>query len=174
MPGSQNGGYEEEVLFEAYPSRRRFIPEYLVFFVFMALGLIFFFDLLPFSLPSNIGPIRPSILVPSLFIAFSLLPFLYVEVRRHVEHYIISKSGVYEEVGYFDKRSTNLPFAKIERCEIEETFLGRILSIGDVRVDAGRDFFVISGVSKPKKVRNAIRNEMSQLMESGNEAMWND
>ncbi|MFP4046081.1 MAG: PH domain-containing protein [Candidatus Aenigmatarchaeota archaeon] len=172
MFDSKQDDYVEEILLDMYPSRRRFIGEYILFFILLSGSLLILFDV--FAFPFEVSFIQADVLITSLLFSFGLIPLLYAEIRRHVEDYVISKNGVYEDVGYFDKRSTNLPFVKIERCEIEESLYDRILSIGNVRVDAGQDFFVIKGVAHPEKVRNIIRNQMSEAMTGGRPAALND
>lgn len=154
------------------PSRRRFFVDYILSMVSLGIGAGMLY--LPLQIPLNVQFIDPKLFFATFFLVSALLLLTYSELRRYVEKYRITKREVSEDVGYFDKRSTSLPFIKIERCEVERSFLQRILRIGDVRVDAGTDHFIIKGVGNPEGVRGMIRERMSGAMDRGSLAAVED
>ncbi|MFB6216322.1 MAG: PH domain-containing protein [Candidatus Aenigmatarchaeota archaeon] len=156
---------EEDERIRMKPSWRRFFVEHIFSLVSItaAITILYFRPSLPIRVPF----VDLDIFVATFLIVTSILLVMYSELRRNVEEYTITGRGVFEEVGYFDKRSTSLPFIKVERCEVEQTFLQRILGIGSIRVDAGNDYFMINSVAKPKKIRDVIRDRMAETMDGG-------
>lgn len=159
---------EEEILLEIKPSRKRFIVEYSVALVMVVLSLVIYYRSV--SIPIDVDYIHPEIFLPVFLLINSFILILYAEFRRKVEEYILTDYAVFEKIGIINKRMTNLPYIKLERCDLEEPFIERIVGIGDVRVDAGKDFFIIKGISRPEDIRDKIRSQMRRVMSGGNVA----
>lgn len=157
----------EEVLYETRPSRKRFIIEYLVSIVLITISfLLYYYRPLPLNIGSNY--LYPNILLSVALIFTSFILISYSEFRRLIEKYILTDYAVFEKIGLINKRMTNLPYIKLERCDLEEPLVERMVGIGDVRVDAGKDFFIIKGVNNPSEVRDIIRSQMRRVMGGDN------
>ncbi|MFP4115599.1 MAG: PH domain-containing protein [Candidatus Aenigmatarchaeota archaeon] len=168
----EEAGKEERVLMELKPARRRFFKEYIVAIICTALGLFIYY--FPVELPFEDLLEYPQLLVSAFFFSAAFLFFAYAEARRYAENYRITESAVYEEIGIFSDRSTDLPFMKLERCGVHRTFQEKIVGIGDVRVDAGKDYFLIKGVAHPNEVEDLIESRMREVMRGGNTAAVHD
>lgn len=160
-----------EILAEIRPSRKRFVQEYSVFSASLILSALLLFT--PLKIPFEVKFVNLKLFASIFFLVTAFFFLAYAEIRRYIEYYELTETGAFEEIGYFDKRSINLPYAKLERCGVEEPLMRRIMGIGDVRVDAGRDYFIIQGVEEPKKVRDLIREGMRRAMR-GNPAVVNE
>ncbi|MFB6076154.1 MAG: PH domain-containing protein [Candidatus Aenigmatarchaeota archaeon] len=115
------------------------------------------------SLPFHIPYIDIDFLLISLLASNSILLLIYVELRRNVENYSITESGITEETGFFDKHSTNIPLRMVEKCEIEENMIQRVLKFGDIIIDTGEDFFVMNGISKPGEKMDFINSHLEGM-----------
>ncbi|MFP4116839.1 MAG: PH domain-containing protein [Candidatus Aenigmatarchaeota archaeon] len=163
---------EEEVLMDLKPSRRRFIKEYVGAAVWAIIGFVILYGNWTFPLQETLR--RPELLGAAFFFSAAFLFTSYAEARRYVEHYIITNTAVYEDIGVFTDRHTDLPFMKLERCGVHRPFIEKIMGIGDVRVDSGRDFFIIKGVTNPNDVERLIERRMREVMGGGSVAAVND
>ncbi len=157
---------EEEILMSFKPARRRFVREYtaaLVWFIIAVVLLLF-----DWNFPFQEELLNPELLGSAFFFSAALIFFVYAEARRYVEKYIITDTAIYEDIGVFANRSTNLPFMKLQRCGIHRPFLEKIVGVGDVRVDAGQDFFIIKGIPNAGEVHDLIDSRMREVMGGGN------
>lgn len=89
----------------------------------------------------------------------ALLLVLKVETDRGKIRYEISKYRVFKTVGIIRKNQSTIPFQKIERTDINQSAIGRLVNIGTVRVDTGEDHFLLEGVRDPKKIDQIIFEE---------------
>ena len=159
---------EEEILMDLKPSRRRFIKEYMGALVWFIIGLVLL--VLDWSFPFQEEMLNPELMGSAFFFAAAFLFVAYAEARRYVEHYVITDTAVYEDIGVFTDRHTDLPYMKLQRCGIHRPFMEKIVGVGDVRVDAGQDFFLIKGVSEPEEIERVIEDRMREVMSGGNMA----
>ncbi|GEM_PF-1852251 len=157
---------DEEVLMNMKPARRRFTKQYVAAFIWVLVSVFVLYS--GWAIPLQGQLPRPDLLVSAFFFSASFIFFIYAEARRAVEHYIITDNAVYEDIGIFTDRHTNLPFMKLQRCGIHRPFMEKIMGIGDVRVDAGRDFFIIKGVANADEVERLIEKRMREVMSGGN------
>jgi len=90
-----------------------------------------------------------------------LVPVLILkaEIKRRQTKYEISKYRVFKIVGKIKKRETTIPFQKIERTEVTQSMMDRLVDIGTVRVDTGEDHFLLEGVPEPKEIDQIIFEE---------------
>ncbi len=165
-------GSDEEILMELRPARRRFTKEYIGAILWAVIGLILFYVNWDFSLGNQM--LKVDLLGSAFFLSSALIFFIYAEARRFVEQYIITDTAVYEKVGLFSNRTTDIPFMKLQRCGINKPFLEKIVGVGDVRVDAGHNFFIIKGIANAEEVNNLIENRMREVMSGGNVAAVHD
>jgi len=159
-------GDEEEILMEFKPARRRFLKEYTAGLIWLIIAVAFLTRDWAFPFESEL--IKPELLGASFFLSAAFIFFIYSEARRNVEKYKITDTAVYEEVGQFSQRVTDIPFMKLQRCGIHRPFIEKIVGIGDVRVDAGRDYFLLKGIANPEEVERLIEKKMREVMSGGN------
>ena len=163
---------EERVLMDIKPSRKRFLKEYLAAALWICIALAMYYT--PLSLPLEGFLSKPQLFGVAFFLSAAFLFITYAEARRYSEDYKITEDEVREDIGVFSDRITSLPYMKLERCGIERPFIEKIEGIGDVRVDAGRDFFILKGVSNPEEIRDLIEKRMREVTKDGNFAAIND
>ncbi len=151
---------DEEILLETKPSRINFLGKYIgaIFLIVLSVILVTdYFGLKP-QLPDIFGyNLLFWGIVFCLIIAFFLV--LKAELDRYRIRYKISRYRANKIVGILKKNKTSIPFQKIERTDVVQSAVDRLVSIGTVRVDTGEDHFFIEGVPNPKEIDKLIFEE---------------
>lgn len=163
---SKNTG--EEILFRTRPSRFRYFWKYAGAVFLFVLAALFWLDIinplsdLAISLPSSLNPIYGYSLEFWTIAGCGVIALLLIfkaELDRIRIRYEISNYRVFKISGIFRKETISIPFQKLERCDVVQSSIGRLLNIGDVRVDTGEDHFLMEGVPKPKEIDDLIFKE---------------
>ncbi len=151
---------EEEILLETKPSRINFLGKYIgaIFLVIISILLaIDYFGLSP-KLPMIYG-YNLLFLGAILCLIIALFLVLKAELERYRIRYQVSRYRVFKIVGILKKSKTSIPFQKIERTDVVQSALDRLLGIGTARVDTGEEHFFIEGVPNPKEIEKLIFEE---------------
>lgn len=99
-----------------------------------------------------------------LLIILAVVVFLLIEVVRMATSYFLLEVGILREYNLF---STNRKFAeydKIQNLEVTQTFLQKILGIGDVKFDTpGSDMYEIhfDNINNPRQIERIVREKMA-------------
>jgi membrane protein YdbS with pleckstrin-like domain len=82
-------------------------------------------------------PLAPS--VPFLTIALCLVPFglaIWKHLQQWTETYILTSDRIEISTGIFSKTVRNIPLSKVQDVTVEQTFVQRLLRLGNVVVDS--------------------------------------
>lgn len=158
----------EEVLLRTKPSRFKYFWKYAGAVFLLVLAALFWMDFinpisdLAISLPSSLNPVYGYSLEFWAITACGLIALLLIikaELNRFRIRYEISNYRVFKISGIFRKETISIPFQKLERCDVVQSSIGRLLNVGNVRVDTGEDHFLMEGVPKPKEIDDLIFKE---------------
>ena len=150
----------EPIIYKTKPSRLHFFGKYFGSILCILIAIFVWIDY--FSLASSLPTIYGQNLlfwIGAGFILIAILLILKAELDRFKTRYEISKHRVFKIVGILKKNQTSIPFQKIERTDVNQSALGRLVNIGTVRVDTGEDHFFLEGVPDPNKIDQIIFEE---------------
>lgn len=153
-------GEREQIIYKTKPSRLNFSGKYFGGILCIILAVFLWIDY--FSIASSLPIIYGFNLLFWLVIGFIVVAFLLVlkaEIDRHKISYEISKHRVFKIVGILRKKQTTIPFQKLERTDVSQSILDRLVNIGTVRVDTGEDHFLLEGVPDPEEIDRIIFEE---------------
>ena len=147
----------------AFRPTRLIAFQYYVGWVFLwILALIAFWD--PWGvIPDWDVPvlgIRFQTLLAALVGFLGLVAVLYAEFRRLTTRYTVTDSRVIRQDGILRKKTNQMPFSKIERVELDQSLLQRILKFGDIVLDTGEDTVVFQSVGHV----NLVQDELSKIV----------
>jgi len=140
---------------------------YYVLFVFMLVlagALILDLDALV-GVPEITVPVLGWSLDNLLALVFGLigvLSLLIGELRRKSTRYIITDNKIVREDGILNKRTAMVPYSHLERVDVSQRLLERILRIGTVVVDTGDDSMSMDMVPRPKQVQELLSQRMGR------------
>jgi uncharacterized membrane protein YdbT with pleckstrin-like domain len=89
----------------------------------------------------------------------ALALFIMAFMRHYTTAYTITGSGVSKKRGIFSTYLENIPYNKIQDIRLSQSFLGRILNVGNIYLDtAGTPGIemVLRGVPGPQKIYNLL------------------
>lgn len=148
----------EEILLITRPSRLNFLGSYVLSLIFIAAGVLVFINYLPIPDMTLLGYELNFVGAVALF-SLAVLSVISAEVKRLIIRYKISDFRVFKIVGILRRNEMSIPFQRMERCDVEQSFIDRIIGIGDVRVDSGEDHFYMRGIPKPEETEKIIFDE---------------
>jgi len=143
----------------ARPARIISIHYYLFAILLLTVAAGVYFDRL--SLPDiaigkwNLSSIGAGFLT---FLAFLFL--VAAEIKRLRKKYIIAHDTVERRDGILRRRTNLMPYNKVERVELDQSILDRILGIGDVIIDTGEDIIVLQAVKNPSKIQETLSKRL--------------
>ena len=154
----------EQTLLVTRPTRLLSLGYYVLMAFLWAIGAAFLLDLVPF-VPEGItipvlGPLETFAAV--VFFVFGLIALLYAELVRKSTRYVITDVKVIREEGILSKRTAMVPYSHLERVEVTQSLLQRILRIGTVVVDTGDDSISIDMVPKPSEIQRILSQRMGR------------
>ncbi|OGS45898.1 MAG: hypothetical protein A3K66_01250 [Euryarchaeota archaeon RBG_16_67_27] len=156
----------EQTLLETRPTRLISFKYYVLFVLAEALALILFADLVP-QIQNAVGTI--SILGWSLgtilsvvLAALGLLSLVTAELKRASTHYIITDNKIIRRDGILNKRTMMVPYTQLEKVDLNQSLLQRVLRIGTLNIDTGDDSITIDMVPSPTKVQDLLSQRMGR------------
>lgn len=97
----------------------------------------------------------------AVFVGFlGLVSVLFAEVRRLTIRYTVTDARVIRQEGILRKKTNQMPFSKIERVELDQSLLQRVLKYGDIVIDTGEDTIVLQSLGHV----NLVQDELSKLV----------
>lgn len=151
----------ETTLLSLRPTRLIALHYYLAAFLLFILSALSFLDptriipddwrLFGFRLQSYGGAIVGFI---------GLLVLLLAEIKRISVKYVITDSRIIVYSGILSRKMNQMPFNKIERVEMDQSLLQRILKFGDIVMDTGEDTITLGSLGHV----NLVQNEVSKLV----------
>jgi len=154
----------EKTLLVTRPTRLIALRYYVGMFFSLILAAVFYFidRIAPsFPNPSVLGQPLGTILA-GLFLFLALLALLTAELLRKTTRYIITDNKIIREDGILSKRTMMSPYTQLERVDLHQSLLQRILRIGTIVVDTGDDSLNIDMIPHPRQVQDLLSTRMGR------------
>lgn len=97
-----------------------------------------------------------------LFLILALYGFLRGELKRATTRYMITDNKIIREDGILNKNTVMIPYTQLERVDLRQSFVQRILRIGTVVVDTGDDTLDIEMIPRPTKVQELLSERLGR------------
>ena len=155
----------EQTLLVTRPTRLLSLGYYVLMAFLWAIAGAFLLDFVPFVPEAITIPVLGWSLetfAAVVFFVFGLISLLYAELVRKSTRYIITDVKVIREEGILSKRTAMVPYSHLERVEVTQSLLQRILRIGTVVVDTGDDSISIDMVPKPSEIQRILSQRMGR------------
>ena len=163
----------EKTLLVTRPTRLVALRYYVGMFFALILAGLFYFQVIQRFAPSfpNPGVLgQPlSTIQAVVFLFLALLAFLTAELLRKTTRYIITDNKIIREDGILSKRTMMSPYTQLERVDLHQSLLQRILKIGTIVVDTGDDSLNIDMIPHPQQVQDLLSARMGRRAYSGPE-----
>jgi membrane protein YdbS with pleckstrin-like domain len=155
----------EQTLLVTRPTRLLSLGNYVLTIFLWGAALAFLLDLVPY-VPEGIvipyvGWSLETLLAVALFF-FGLVSLLYAELVRKSIRYVVTDTKVFREEGILSKRTAMVPYSHLERVDVTQSLLQRILRIGTVVVDTGDDSISIEMVPKPAQIQSILSQRVGR------------
>lgn len=165
MPGSSSDYRGEQTLMTMRPTRLIALRHYaLMFFSLIVAPTLWFVNPV-----EQFGKVRFSVvgwsldhILTILFLVLALYGFLRAELKRKTTRYIITDNKIIREDGILSKKTEMIPYTQLERVDLRQSFLQRVLHIGTVVVDTGDDTLEIEMVPHPAKVQELLSQRLGR------------
>lgn len=163
----------EKTLLVTRPTRLVSLRYYVGMFFSLILGVLFYFQIIQRFAPSfpNPGVMgQPlSTIFAGVFLFFALLALLAAELLRKTTRYIITDNKIIREDGILSKRTAMSPYTQLERVDLNQSLLQRILRIGTIVIDTGDDSLNMDMIPHPREVQDLLSNRIGRRAYSGPE-----
>lgn len=152
----------ETTLHAVRPTRLIAFKHYAVAIVFLVIAfLLWFFQV---SLPNLPIPRSLVVLAGSGFLVFlALLLLIIAELKRISTKYVVTDFRVIRHDGILRRRENVMPYTKVERVELLQSLLDRVLRIGTVVLDTGEDQILIAHVRSPRTIQQTIMTRIHRV-----------
>jgi len=153
----------EKTLLSIRPSRIIVLRYYvgIVFLLIVAFAVWFFKYLLP---PTPFIAQQILVTAASSFLLFlAVLLWLIAEYKRASTRYLVTDFRVIRREGILRRTETVVPYRQLERVQLTQGIIDRLLGIGTLVIDTGDDTVQIASVRDPRKVEEAIMSRMQVL-----------
>ena len=97
-----------------------------------------------------------------LFLLIALYGFVRAELMVKTTRYVITDNKIIREDGILNKNTQMVPYTQLERVDLRQSFLQRILRIGTIVVDTGDDTLNIETVPHPKQVQELLSQRLGR------------
>jgi len=152
----------EQTLLVTRPTRLISLRYYVLFVIAEALAVVFFAHLIP-QIPAVTVLGWSSNTIVAAFLAFvGLLSLLTAELKRISTRYMITDNKIIREDGILNKRTQMVPYTQLERVDLTQSLVQRILRIGTIQIDTGDDSISIEMVPKPAEIRELLSQRMGR------------
>ena len=156
----------ERTLLVTRPTRLIALRYYVAMVLALILAATFFLHAINWFIPSFPNPSVAGISVSTILAAFllflALVALLAGELRRKTTRYIITDNKIIREDGILNKNTEMIPYTQLERVDLHQTLLQRILRIGTIVVDTGDDSLNIDMIRRPAQVQELLSNRLGR------------
>ncbi len=152
----------ETVLLKLRPSRLISVHYYVATFVLWILALLAFRDVwnvIPDWRP--LGTFRLQSIGAGLLAFLGLLTLLLAELKRLSTKYIVTDERLIRRDGVLRRRVNEMPHTKVERIELDQGIIERILRLGDLVIDTGEDTITFAALRGVNRVREEIHEQIA-------------
>lgn len=91
-----------------------------------------------------------------------IIIILYAEANERGARYYITQYRVVEVWGLLRKREHAIQLSQIEGVKVQQSFLNRLLGIGDVEIKTARDSLTLVQVGNPGKIEGLLMSELNR------------
>lgn len=149
----------ETTLLSLRPTRLVSLHYYVVWIVLWVFSAYFFLDwwnLIPDDWVVPLLNVRVQTVLGVLVGFFGLLSVLRGEFGRLWTSYTITDLRIIRKDGIIRRRTMEIPFTQIERVELEQGLLQRLLNIGDLVIDTGDDTVTLNSLRHVTLIHSEI------------------
>lgn len=153
----------ETTLLSLRPSRLVAVHYYFAWLILWGFAALAYFDIYT-VIPEWVVPFLEVQLrsVAAIFLAFlGVIALIGAEVRRLSTKYIVTDARIVRQDGILRRRSQQMPFSKVERVELSQGILERILRLGDIVLDTGEDQIVFAAIGRVTKVQDELSRQVA-------------
>ncbi len=104
----------------------------------------------------------PDRMLAVLFLLLALYGLLRAELMRKTTRYIITDNKIIREDGILNKNTEMIPYTQLERVDLRQSLVQRVLHIGTIVVDTGDDTLNIEMVSHPARVQELLSERLGR------------
>lgn len=154
----------EQTLLETRPTRLISFKFYVATFLSWILAVVFlggFIDRIPAITIPFLGW-SSNLLLALLFALLGLVSLATAELKRASTHYIITDNKIIRRDGILNKRTMMVPYTQLEKVDLNQSLLQRILRIGTLNIDTGDDSITIDMVPRPAQVQELLSQRMGR------------
>lgn len=153
----------EQTLLETRPTRLISFKFYVLTAIAWVLAIIFFGGLVD-RIPNYVvfGAWDTNRIGAVFFGILGLLSLVTAELRRASTHYVITDNKIIRRDGILNKRTMMVPYTQLEKVDLNQSLLQRILRIGTLVVDTGDDSIEIEMVPRPGQVQDLLSRRMGR------------
>ena len=90
-----------------------------------------------------------------------LAAVLYAELSRLTIKYTVTDSRIIRKDGIIRRRTNQMPFNKIERVELDQGLIQRMLNLGDIVLDTGEDTIVLQSLGNVEVVQEELSRQVA-------------
>lgn len=163
----------ERTLLVTRPTRLVALRYYAGMVLFFVLGGLFYFQIVEALYPAfpstTVAGWSTDRIVGIGFAILGLLLLLVAELIRKSTKYTITDNKIIREDGILSKRTGMVPYTQLERVDLNQTFVQRILRIGTIVVDTGDDSMNIDMIRSPKRVQELLSKRLGRRAWSGDQ-----
>ena len=151
----------ETTLLDLRPTRLIALKHYVSWIFLWILSALAFLDptgaiadwrLFGFRLQSYLG---------ALLGILGLAAVLYAELSRLTIRYTVTDSRIIRKDGIIRRRTNQMPFNKIERVELDQGLIQRMLNLGDIVLDTGEDTIVLQSLGNVEVVQEELSRQVA-------------
>lgn len=156
-------GVAETTLLSLRPSRLVAIHYYVAWvalWVLAALAFLDVFHVIPDWIIPYVGVTLKSI-AAGMFAFFGLIALAIAELRRLSMLYIVTDARVIRRDGIVRRRMEQMPLNKIERVELDQGLIERMLKLGDIVLDTGEDQIVLASLRHVRLVQDELSAQVA-------------
>jgi uncharacterized membrane protein YdbT with pleckstrin-like domain len=161
----------EQTLAEIRPTRLVALRYYIGTGFFLILAGVFYFQILRWFYPAfpsgTFADWTTDRLAGVAFLVLAVLLLLAAELIRKATKYTITDHRIIREDGILSKHKYMAPYTQLERVDLHQTILQRILRIGSVKVDTGDDKIDIEMIPKPREIQELLSKRMGRRAYGG-------
>ncbi|HZF13292.1 MAG TPA: PH domain-containing protein [Thermoanaerobaculia bacterium] len=153
----------EEVLYRAHPSRIPLIPPLAGVVLALLAGVVMLRFVVP---PGHDGAVGIGVgLLVLVLLAVAGMRYLRLISRE----YILTNQRLLQQQGLLSKRSIDSYLSKINNIEYSQTFWGRLLGVGDLKIDTANadEPSIFPAIADPLGFKRAIAAAVEAYLASG-------
>lgn len=154
----------EKTLLVTRPTRLISFGYYVLFVLLAAAAFAFLIGFVPYVPDASVPLLGWSIdATAAVVLGFlALVVLLAAELRRISTRYMITDNKIIREDGILSRRTAIVPYTHLERVDLTQSLLQRLLRIGTLVVDTGDDSMSIEMVPHPGKIQELLSERIGR------------